>query len=104
MIKDPALLREFEDSPIRNRPADYCQNLRIVEWLVEEARLLGVWPLRDPLEGIDVDIRVARAIHVHSLAAWGEGRGYGSAKDTKKTKTRHDEQKGAREGTVTPPE
>jgi hypothetical protein len=32
--------------------------------MLVEAIALGVWPPSDPLEGIDVDVRVARAIHV----------------------------------------
>jgi len=34
------------------------------EALFEEAKLLGVFPLKDPLEGVDVDIRLAQVLNV----------------------------------------
>jgi hypothetical protein len=65
MIRDPDLWRAFEDDLCRRTPPDHLRNLHLVEALLEEARRLGVWPPTDPLEGIDVDIRVARALDVH---------------------------------------
>ncbi len=47
----------------RERPVDHAQNLRIVEGLIAEARALGVWPPADPLEGVEVDVRVARVLN-----------------------------------------
>ena len=35
----------------------------IAEALYEEARALGVFPLKDSLDGIEVDIRLARALN-----------------------------------------
>jgi hypothetical protein len=66
MIRRTKRLEEFEAKLMRETPADYRANLRIVEAMYEEARLLGVFPLKDPLEGIDVDIRYARAINVRT--------------------------------------
>ena len=40
----------------------------IVEALYREACLLGALPLKDPLEGIEVDIRVAKVINVRTPA------------------------------------
>jgi hypothetical protein len=42
--------------------------LRIFEALYEEAKQLGVFPLKDPLEGIEVDIRLARALNARKVA------------------------------------
>jgi hypothetical protein len=42
---------------------DISENFRIVEALYREAVALGVFPPKDPLEGIEVDIRVARAVN-----------------------------------------
>ncbi len=64
MIKDPKLLREFERVRIQGEPADYDRNLKIFEALFEEASALGVYPLSNPLDGIEVDIRLARALNV----------------------------------------
>ncbi len=43
-------------------PASFEQAVRMMDALVAEARALGVWPPGDPLEGVDVDVRVAGAL------------------------------------------
>jgi hypothetical protein len=68
MITNPDLVRAFERNLSRRTPADYLANLRIVEALYEEARLLNVWPSADPLAGIETDLRLARALNVHRAA------------------------------------
>lgn len=64
MIKRPDLIEAFERAQIRNTPPDYFRNLRIFEALYEEAKALGCFPLKDPLEGIEVNIRLAKVINV----------------------------------------
>ncbi|MBI4468180.1 MAG: hypothetical protein HY650_02550 [Acidobacteria bacterium] len=64
MIKDADLLNEFEKSQIRGEPPDFRQNLIIYEALFREATAMGIFPLKDPLDGIDVDIRLARVLNV----------------------------------------
>ena len=65
MYKDTAKLRLFETEQIRQRRAGYHENARLVEGLYREARLLGVLPPGNPLEGIETDVRLARALNVH---------------------------------------
>ena len=72
MFKNPRAVQQFEDAQVRSQPPDYFRSLRIFEALYAEARALGALPARDPLEGIEVDIRVAEVMRVHSLA--GEDR------------------------------
>ncbi|MBC7260140.1 MAG: hypothetical protein H5T65_12955 [Chloroflexi bacterium] len=72
MIKNRRMVQQFEDARIRREPPDYFRSLLIVEALYEEARALGILPCRDPLDGIEVDIRVAEVMRVHSLT--GENR------------------------------
>lgn len=64
MITRPDLVAAFEMEQIRNTPPDFERSLRIVEGLYELARMLGALPTKNPLEGIEVDIRVARALNV----------------------------------------
>ncbi len=64
MLTRHPLLEAFEDAQ-RRIPADYRQNLRIVEALWEEARQLRVLPDTPTLDGIETDIRLARALNVH---------------------------------------
>lgn len=68
MITNPVLVEAFEQSQLRTAPPDFIHNLKIVEALYREACLLGALPLKDPLEGIEVDIRVAKVINVRTPA------------------------------------
>lgn len=66
MLKRTALLEAFEKEQIQQNKASYLDNLRLFEALYREAQALSVFPLDDPLEGIDVDIRLAQALHVRT--------------------------------------
>jgi hypothetical protein len=63
MIKDKKYLQEFEKKIIRSKKADIANNIRIVEALYKEAVSLGVFPLKNPLEGIEVKIKIAKVIN-----------------------------------------
>jgi len=54
MVKDGNLLAEFERACTASEKADYFEGLKIFEAMWREGLLLGVLPLKDPLEGIDV--------------------------------------------------
>ncbi|WP_454061784.1 hypothetical protein [Candidatus Nitrospira salsa] len=68
MVKNVKLLEQFERDEIRNRKPDVYANLKVVEGLLQEAHYLGVFRAKDPLEGIEVDIRVAKAFNVRTIA------------------------------------
>ena len=59
MIENSRLIEAFEKQQIKASRPDYSRNLRIFEGLYREAKTLGVFPLKNPLEGIEVDNRVA---------------------------------------------
>lgn len=63
MIKNAKKLQAFEAERIRAEKVDVEQNLRILDALYEEALLLGALPPKDPLEGIEFKIRVAKAVN-----------------------------------------
>lgn len=56
-------VRRLDDARARGVRPDYARNLRIAEALLAEAIALGVWPPADPLAGVDVKIRIAKAIN-----------------------------------------
>ncbi len=56
-------LQAFEAARIRAEKVDVEQNLRILDALYEEALMLGALPPKDPLEGIEDKIRIARALN-----------------------------------------
>ncbi len=66
MLKDVGYLRRREKEWAAAERLTYDQAVAIIEGLREEALALGVWPPDDPLEGIEVDIRVARIINACS--------------------------------------
>jgi len=63
MIKNEAALQKFERELARKEKVDVVRNLRLVEAMYEEARFLGVFPPRDPLSGIEVDVKIARVVN-----------------------------------------
>ncbi len=67
MIKNPEMLRRLEKEELRNQKSDYLQSLRIFEALWNEGVTLGVLPLKDPLEGIETDIRIARILNSQNV-------------------------------------
>jgi len=63
MIRDNELLTEFEREYLRQEKTDYFSSLRLFEEMWKEGVFLGVLPPKDPLEGIEVDLRIARILN-----------------------------------------
>ena len=63
MVQDRDLLEQFERNLARASRPDYQQNLEIYEGMLQEALYLKVLPLKNPLEGIDIDIRIAKVVN-----------------------------------------
>ncbi len=63
MVKDGDLLAEFERAYTASERPDYLEGLKVFEAMWEEGLLLGVLPPEDPLEGIEVDIRMANILN-----------------------------------------
>ena len=60
MIKDAKTVKIFEDDFIKEKgKLSYQQSLDIIESLWDEGVTLGVLPPKEPLEGIEVDIKIA---------------------------------------------
>lgn len=64
MIRDPAAWQQWEDNYYRNSPPVYTRNLALYEAMYRQARLLGLFPLAQPLKGIEDKIHLARVINV----------------------------------------
>ena len=63
MIANCKKWREFENKLLAKEKVDYAKALKIVEALRREAVFLGVLPLKNPLDGIEVDIRIAKVLN-----------------------------------------
>ena len=55
--------RKCEMEILRNEKLGIKKKFKIVEALYNEAVALGVFPLKDSLEGLEVDIRIAKVIN-----------------------------------------
>ena len=67
MIKDPGAWEDWENN-FKRKPVDVIANLQLLEALLEEAHVLHIFPLQDPLQGLDVKIQLARVINVSKAA------------------------------------
>jgi hypothetical protein len=64
MIKNPEILKKFEEDFIRNKGGlSYNQSIQIFTDMWSEGVRLGILPPKDTLEGIDVDIKVAKVLN-----------------------------------------
>jgi hypothetical protein len=63
MIKDTKILRKFENNLLRNEQLSYSEALKIFEALWNEAVTLGVLPSKNPLDGIDVKIKITEILN-----------------------------------------
>lgn len=68
MVRNEKLLRRWEAEWLKSQPSNYLENLRIFEALYQEAVALGVLPLKDPLEGFELKIQLAKNLHVSRAA------------------------------------
>ncbi|MGC9358262.1 MAG: hypothetical protein ACP5GX_10350 [Anaerolineae bacterium] len=65
MIRDREAWEAFEARFQRQMPADLEKNQQLFATWLAEARALGVWPPDDPLEGLEVDLRIAKAVNTY---------------------------------------
>jgi hypothetical protein len=64
MITDTEYWTRWEDDHRRQQPVNIERNFALMEAMYQEALLLGLFPLADPLEGLDSIILYAKAINV----------------------------------------
>jgi hypothetical protein len=55
--------QEFEIEFVKREKVNIIRNFHIVDALYNEAVALGVIPLKNPLEGIEVDLKIARVVN-----------------------------------------
>jgi hypothetical protein len=69
MNKNYRLFHNFEKDLLRSEKVNIYRNFKIYEELYREAVALGVWPLNDPIEGIENIIRIAKVVNSVSKSA-----------------------------------
>lgn len=63
MIKNPDILEQFEKERIKKEKLSFKKASKLFEGMWKEGINFGVLPSKDPLEGIEVDIRIARILN-----------------------------------------
>jgi len=63
LIKNPDILEQFEKERIREEKLSFRKASKIFEAMWKEGVSLGVLPPKNPLEGIEIDIKVARILN-----------------------------------------
>ncbi|MBI1884189.1 MAG: hypothetical protein HYS08_08305 [Chlamydiae bacterium] len=63
MIKNHRLLEELDQKYLRQKRRTYHQALAIYEALWKEAVYLGKLPLKNMMEGLEKDFRIAKALN-----------------------------------------
>lgn len=64
MIKNSELVKNLEDEFFKKQGRlSYDQSLRLFTAMWQEAVTLGVFPPREPLEGIEADIKIAKVLN-----------------------------------------
>ena len=63
MITNRRKFQRFEKELLKREKTNVRRNFMIVEALYKEAIIFGVLPPKNPLEGIENDIKIARVVN-----------------------------------------
>ena len=63
MIKNISVWRDFENKLKKTQKVNIIENFAIMEAMYREAVALKVFPMKDPLEGIEAKIKFAKAVN-----------------------------------------
>jgi hypothetical protein len=55
--------RKFERELLKKEKVDIMRNFKILEALYQEAVSLGIIPLKNLLDGVEVDIKIAKVVN-----------------------------------------
>lgn len=63
MVKNVKTFQRFQDAFISNADLSIQEKYKILESMYEQARALGHFKGQNALDGLEVDIRIARAVN-----------------------------------------
>ncbi len=63
MIKDYKIIEKFEKDLVAKESSDIKKNYRSISAMYEEAKMLGIFPLKEALDGLEIDIKIARVLN-----------------------------------------
>lgn len=63
MIINSHKFEKFEHKLISKKRNNIKENFKIVNALYKEAAALGIMPLKNPLDGLDIDIKISQVVN-----------------------------------------
>lgn len=63
MVKNQKKLQKFENELTRREKVNVLKNFRLVDAMYKEAASLGIFPMKNALEGLEVDLKIAKVIN-----------------------------------------
>jgi hypothetical protein len=64
MVKNPELLQKFQNTLYESEgPFPFIRSLKIFTSMWNQGLKLGVLPSKEPMEGIETDIKIARVLN-----------------------------------------
>jgi len=63
MIKNREIVQKFEEELIKKDKVNLIRNFQIMDAMYKEARILGVIPMKDPLDGWVIDAKIALVVN-----------------------------------------
>jgi len=63
MIKNSKIVQSFEKELIKKENVNLTKNFQIMDAMYKEARALGAIPMKDPLSGWDIDVKIAMVVN-----------------------------------------
>ena len=73
MIKNYDQIQALERELIKNQTTDLMQNFRLVDAMYREAVELGIFPMKNSLDGLEIDIKIAEVVN-HVPGTFGKNR------------------------------
>ena len=63
MIKNREIVQKFEEELIKKEKVNLAKNFQIMDAMYKEARALGAIPMKDTLNGWDIDAKIAMVVN-----------------------------------------
>ncbi len=64
MIKNPEIMAQFEKAFLKeNGRIPFAHAMKLFAAMWQEAITFGIFPSKEPMEGIDVDIKIAKVLN-----------------------------------------
>lgn len=63
MIKNDNQIQEIERELIKKEKTNLVKNFQLVDAMYQEVVELGIMPMKNPLDGLEIDIKIAEVVN-----------------------------------------